>query len=394
MIDLIRCPPEMWRLLAFAVSLPWLFDAGVRRILAWAARGRQPDNDGVPGAELRWLVVIPARAEGRAVIPTLASVIEAARGQHVRIVLLLDGGDQEAEQAAKELSISTVSKEPAGPTKGAALGWLTQNHSDLLDETDAVLILDVGSRLSTSFFADLAWPRGADVVQARLHGMGAGVGQAASLSETAAQEWQDRGRQAVGWSVQLRGTGTAYTPAALRALAPNLRTSIEDTEATLLLAAGGGRSLLGAEHAWVEDVKPERIADAASQRSRWLVGQVAVVLRQPGALLRLTARKPFEGIAFTAGLLSRPLSVTAFLRLVLVMAFALDGLIGGGGTLALAVCGVLLVSLISDLTVLRHATGTTWARLAKDGVRMLLTWGIALLMMPRALFGWVRTPRD
>lgn len=394
MADLIRCAPEMWRALVFAVSLPWLIDAGVRRILAWAARARQPDNDGVPGAELRWLVVIPARAEGRAIIPTLASVIEAGRGQHVRIVVLLDGGDLEAEHEARELGLPTVTKEPPGPTKGAALGWLVENHPDLVEETDAVLILDVGSRLSPAFFSDLAWSRGADVVQARLHGMGAGVGRAASLSETAAQEWQDRGRQALGWSVQLRGTGTAFTSAALRALAPRLRTSIEDTEATLLLAAGGGRSVLGTDRAWVEDVKPARIADAARQRSRWLIGQLAILLRQPGALLRLTARRPFEGLAFTTGLLSRPLSVTTSLRLALAVTFAVDGLVGTGGFPMLAASGLLSASIVSDLALLRSTTGGRWGQLATGGVHMLLAWGGALLLLPRALLGWVRARRD
>jgi cellulose synthase/poly-beta-1,6-N-acetylglucosamine synthase-like glycosyltransferase len=321
-------------------------------------------------------------------------VAEAARGQHVRIVLLLDGGHQEAEQAAKELSISTVTKEPAGPTKGAALGWLTQNHSDLLDETDAVLILDVGSRLSSGFFADIAWPRGADVVQAKLHGEGVGVGRAASFSEAAAQEWQDRGRQALGWSVQLRGTGTAYTPAALRALAPRLRTSVEDTEATLLLAAGGGRSALGAEQAWVEDVKPSRIADAARQRSRWLAGQLAIFLLQPGALLRLMGRKPLEGIAFAAGLLSKPLSVTALIRLALAAVLAVDGLARTGGFPVLVASGLLVVSIVSDAALLHRTTGARWGQLVSGSAQMLLAWSVALLLLPRALLGWVRARRD
>jgi cellulose synthase/poly-beta-1,6-N-acetylglucosamine synthase-like glycosyltransferase len=224
--------------------------------------------------------------------------------------------------------------------------------------------------------------------------MGAGVGQAASLSETAAQEWQDRGRQALGWSVQLRGTGTAYTPAALRALAPNLRTSIEDTEATLLLAAGGGRSVLGAEHAWVEDVKPATIADAARQRSRWLLGQLAILLRQPGALLRLTARRPFEGLAFIAGLLSRPLSVTALLRLALAVTFAIDGLVGEGGFAALVACALLVVSLVLDIALLRRANGARWGQLVSGSGRLLLAWGGAVLLLPRALLGWVRARRD
>jgi cellulose synthase/poly-beta-1,6-N-acetylglucosamine synthase-like glycosyltransferase len=394
MVDLITCAVEMWRALACAVSLPWLVDAGFRRLLAWAARARHSEHDAVPATHLRWTVVVPARSEGPAVSPSLASIVAAAHGHHVRTVLLLDGSDHEAEHEARDLGIPTVTKESPGPSKGAALGWFVENCPDLLEETDAVLILDVGSRLSPGFFSLLSWPRGADALQARLRGEGAGIGQAASLSESTAQQWQDRGRQALGWSVQLRGTGTAFTPAALRTVAPRLRTSVEDTEATLLLAAGGGCSALGGEQAWVEDLKPEMVADAARQRARWLVGQLAVVLRQPGALLRLTARSPIEGIAFTAGLLSRPLSVTAFLRLVLATACAADGLVGSGGPLALAASGFLLASLISDVALLRRTTGARWGQLASAGAHMLLAWSGAFLLIPRALFGWVRARRS
>lgn len=394
MVDLIPCAAEMWRAVICAVSLPWLIDAGVRRLLAWSARAPQAEQDAVPGADLRWAVVVPARREGRAVSPTLESVVEAAHGHQVNLVLLLDGRDEEAERAASNLTSATVTKEPAGPSKGAALRWLIENRQDLLADADAVLIVDVGSRLSPGFFAGLAWPRGADAVQARLRGEGAGIGRAASLSEAAAQLWQDRGRQALGWSVQLRGTGTAFTPAALTAVVPRLKTSIEDTEATLLLAAGGGCSALGGERAWVEDFKPETVADAARQRSRWLAGQLALFFRQPGALLRLAVRSPLQGIAFATGLMSRPLSLTALARLVLAVVFAVDGLVGAGGALAPVACGLLIVSLMSDLALVRRATEKSWVHVAAGGVRMLLAWGSALLLLPRALFGWVRTRRD
>jgi cellulose synthase/poly-beta-1,6-N-acetylglucosamine synthase-like glycosyltransferase len=311
----------------------------------------------------------------------------------VRILLLLDGADDEAAAAARAQAVTTIVKDPPGPTKGAALRWLVETRADLLDEADAVLVLDVGSRLTPGFFDSLRWPENAQAVQAWLLGEGAGVGHAASLSESAAQRWQDRGRQSLGWAVQLRGTGTAFKPSTLRLLAPRLKTSVEDTESTLLLAADGGRIVLGGEGAIVEDIKPVRVADAARQRSRWLLGQLAVLVRQPGALLRLAWRNPLEGIAFIAGLLSRPLSLTALLRLLLALGFAVDGLAGRGGAPSLAASGVLVVSLFSDLVLLRRATDAPWPHLVVAGLRILLAWGGALLMLPRAFFGWARGRR-
>jgi len=384
----------MWRVLCFAVSLPWLVDAGMRQLLARAARAWPFPSDAKAAADLRWLVVVPARSEGQAVSPTLASIGAAVREHSVSTVLLLDGADDEAVAAARALAVTAVVKDPPGPTKGAALRWLVENRADLLDEADAILVLDVGSRLVPDFFDCLDWPREAQAVQAWLLGEGAGVGQAASLSESAAQRWQDRGRQSLGWAVQLRGTGTAFTPSALRRLAPRLKTSVEDTEATLLLAADGGRIVLGGEGAVVEDIKPVRVADAARQRSRWLLGQLAVLVRQPGALLRLAWRNPLEGVAFIAGLLSRPLSLTALLRLFLALGFAVDGLAGRGGAPSLAAGGVLVVSLLSDLVLLRRATDAPWPRLVAAGLKILLAWGGALLLLPRALFGWARGRRE
>ena len=379
--------------MCFAVSLPWLVDAGMRQLLAWIACARPFPSDGEAAADLRWLVVVPARSEGQAVTPTLASIGVAARHHSVRILLLLDGADDEAEAAARAQAVTTIVKDPPGPTKGTALRWLVETRADLLDEAEAVLVLDVGSRLTPGFFDSLRWPGNAQAVQAWLLGEGAGVGHAASLSESAAQRWQDRGRQNLGWAVQLRGTGTAFQPSVLRRLAPRLKTSVEDTESTLLLAADGGRIVLGGEGAIVEDIKPVRVADAARQRSRWLLGQLAVLVRQPGALFKLARQKPLEGIAFIAGLLSRPLSLTALLRLLLGIGFAVDGLAGRGGAPSLAASGVLVVSLLSDLVLLRRATDAPWPHLVVAGLRILLAWGGALLMLPQALFGWARGRR-
>jgi cellulose synthase/poly-beta-1,6-N-acetylglucosamine synthase-like glycosyltransferase len=339
-------------------------------------------------------VVVPARSEGEAVKPTLASIDAAAEGHHVTTVLLLDGPDQEAAEAVRQTAAIPIVKMPPGPSKGVALRWLVESHRDLFDNVDAVLILDVGSRLVSGFFDHMVLPLGTQATQAWLRGTHGGVGDAASLSESAAQRWQDRGRQVLGWAAQLRGTGVVYTPSALRSVAPRLRTAVEDTEATLLLAADGASIVLGSEGAIVEDVKPTTIEDAARQRSRWLLGQIAIFVRQPGAICRLLARKPAEGIAFVSALLSRPLSLTALLRLTFALAFLLDGLLGAGGALSLAASAVLVSSLTCDFFLLRRATGVPFSRLTIDGARMLASWCWAILLLPLAVAGWVRSRRD
>ena len=375
------------------VGFPWLIDAGVRLVLALASPRRAVEPAVEASDRMRWLVVVPSRLEEEAVAPTLESISVASAGHEVQTILLLDGADQAAVDAITNEAISIVVKEPAGPTKAAALSWLVTHHAALLDGVDAVLIVDVGSRLAPGFFDGMSWPPGVAALQAWLRGIGDGVGDAAALSERAAQRWQDRGRQALGWAVQLRGTGMAFTPAALKNIAPRLRTSVEDTEATLLLAADGQRIELAGEEAILEDVKPTSIADAASQRSRWLLGQLAIFGRQPRAMWRLLARRPVEGFAVAAGLLSRPLSLTALFRFALAVGFLADAAIGTGGAVSAAAGGLLIVSLLGDVFLLRRATDASWGRLLRYLAQMLGAWGGALVLFPKAMLGWARARR-
>ena len=383
----------MWRTLLLLLSLPWTLDTAFRAVLAWAAR-RGPRNGGLPAGVPgeRVLVVVPARGEGSAVAPTLASVVENVR-EGVEALLLLDGSDPEAASAARRVGVDVLRKEPPGPSKAAALRWLTEHHGERLGTFDAVMILDVGSRLEPGFFREPLLPAPAAAAQAWLAGEGSGVADAISLSERAAQAWEDRGRQALGWSVRLRGTGSVFRPGILVELAPRLRTSIEDTEASLLLAARGERIVLTGPRAVLSDDKPSRVGEAARQRSRWLLGQVQLLVRQPGSLFRLLARRPAEGLAFAAELASRPLSLTGPLRLAAGAALAADGL-AGGRTLQAAAGSLVAASLLLDLALLRLATGLPWSRLAVGSARLALSWVGAFLHLPRAAAGWVRTRRD
>lgn len=370
-----------------APALPWVADTAVRVALARAAR-----RVGAPVAAARsrrWLVLVPARDEGAGVAPTLASLQSAATAGGVRVVLLLDGPDPTAEAVAGTLGVDVAVKTPAGPSKAAALAWAAAWLGRELDECDAVLVIDVGSTVSPDFFRQFAWPEGVDGVQAVLAGAGSGAGAGAALSERVAQRWMDRGRQALGWSVRLRGTGTALTPAAFRSVAPRLVTSVEDLEASLLLAADGRRLVLGPPDAGVVDEKPHTVAAAARQRARWLLGQLGVVLRRPGALARLIGRRPLEGLAFAVEVVSRPLSLTVLYRLAVTVVLVVAGLRGETSVAELAVAAVVAASVAVDLLLLGASGRAFW----RGALGLAASWLGALALLPRALFGWMRARR-
>lgn len=368
--------------------MPAVLDTLVRFHLAQASRRCGPKALPRAAQRLRWLVVVPARGEGKSVEPTVRSLVSAAEGHAVRVVVLMDGPDEETTACCRELGVETVLKTPPGPSKGAVLAWLVSDAGSLLSEVDAVLLVDVGSQAAPGLFDALVFEPGVDGLQTRLTGTGAGTGLAVAHSERVGQEWEDRGRQALGWSVRLRGTGSALSPRALTWVAPRLRTRIEDLEATLLLASAGYRLELA--EAEIRDDKPALVADAARQRARWLAGRLHLALRHPLALGKLLLRRPGEALAFAVELLSRPLSLTALLRLLVAAALTVSAVAGEGQSwIEVAVAAVLVASVVGDLAIIQLAGSINWRSAAK----LVSAWLGAVLLAPRALWRWTRVRR-
>jgi len=366
------------------LAVPSLVHTLVTWFLLCAARRWRPSD--LPRRDQRWLVVVPARGEGRAIEPTLESVSRAGAAERIRTLVLLDGDDSETHEVADRAGCEVIVKNPPGPSKGAALGWLVHHHEAVLEGVDGVLLLDVGSTLSAEFFNHFSWPRGADAVQAMLSGHGEGAGEAAALSEGFAQSVEDRGREVFGWTVHLRGTGSALSPEAFREIATLLRTWVEDTESTLLMAAAGQRVVLGPPSATVHDEKPATVASAARQRARWLAGQWAVLMRHPVFLLRLLGRRPLEGIGFVGDVLGRPLSLTGLLRLAVAGVLAASVVLGRGGLAEVVAATVIVLSVVADALMVGGGGGLSFSAAVKLGC----SWIVALVFLPLNLIGWQR----
>jgi cellulose synthase/poly-beta-1,6-N-acetylglucosamine synthase-like glycosyltransferase len=342
-----------------------------------ATRRSTPGEAATRSTENRWLVVIPSRAEGESVRKT----IESVKGAGVATLLLLDGEDIAARRVGEEMGAEVVQKDPSGPTKAIALGWLAEKHRDRLLRSDAVLLLDVGSTLTVGFFDALTWPAGCDAIQARLRGVGSGVGIAAAQSETHAQLDEDCGREALGWSVRLRGTGSAFRSATFIDISPRLRTRVEYLEATLLIIARGGRVTLGGAGAVVNDEKPPTVYSAALQRARWLLGRYELLVKRAPDFLRALVWRPAETTALFFEIFGRPLSLTIPFRLIVAAAAIASGRFVIGAALILA------TAIFDAIAIL--ASG----RAGIGAVRLMIAWALAVVMAPRALFRWMRAKR-
>lgn len=369
-------------LLVCLAVLPATFDAFVRLFLTRKARGWR---FAAAQADLprRWLVIVPARGEGREVEATLRSVLAGATGAPPEVVLLLDGPDPAAAACAERLGVEVVVKPSGGPTKAAALAWVASHLEAKIRAADAIMFLDVGSRLEAGFFDRFPWPADAHAVQAFLAGRGRSVGEAAALSELLAQHREDCGRERLGWAVRLRGTGTALRPHVLLAELERLRSSVEDFELSLLLAAGGYTVRLGPTSPVVLDDKPETIGAAARQRSRWFAGRFSLLALQPTAWLRLLWRSPLEGVAFVVELFSRPLTLTIPARLLAAAVLLLHR----AAPPAVVLAGVVTASAALDVAWgVAGMRGSSWGAV----VKLAASWVAALVLLPRSLFGWLR----
>lgn len=366
------------------VPIPWLADALFRVFWAMKSKKCTPQASHVSSKPINHVIVlIPCRGESEKLGPTLQSVLVNKGHTKVEPVVILDGPDPIGEDMARQLGVRVLLKERPGPTKGAVLRFAAETLRQDILSADAVMVLDVGSLLQEGFFEGLSWPPEVAVLQARLQGSGTGPGEAASLSERLAQEVWDQGKENAGWSVLLRGTGTIFQPATFLRLAPNLRTQVEDTEATLLLQAAGERACL-LSSAVVVDRKPETLKEATRQRARWLVGQLQLLVKQRKALWRLAHRQPGAALAWAARLLSRPLSLSVPGRLLF------------GATLTLLACtlGFRPFCFWGFLVGISALVEVGWfliryPKVVGSALQLAWAWLGALILWPRARERWL-----
>jgi cellulose synthase/poly-beta-1,6-N-acetylglucosamine synthase-like glycosyltransferase len=195
---------------ALLVGLPGLVTALHLGSLALASlfyRERIPSA----GHQVRFLVLIPAHNEER-VIARCLQAVEDDRRERDSVLVVADRCTDRTAAIARWFGATVLERRPdeepgraaarqAGLEAARALKW------------DAVVMLDADSVIEPGFFGscDRALAAGAPAVQARSESRGGrGLGAEASLASFALQGITiPRGRDRLGLSVRLRGTGMA-----------------------------------------------------------------------------------------------------------------------------------------------------------------------------------------
>jgi 1,2-diacylglycerol 3-beta-glucosyltransferase len=357
-------------LLAIALGLPGLAAAAHLGLLAVGSlfyrERRQADGD-----EVRFLVLIPAHNEETVIGRCLQAIYADARARDL-VLVVADRCMDNTATIARQFGASVLERGPEQEPGRAAARQAGLEQARALD-WDAVLMLDADSVISPGFFdaCEQALDRGADAVQARSEGRrGRTMATEASVAAFALQGVTlPRGRDRLGFSVRLRGTGMAIRRSL--ALAHRFRApASEDLVFTLDLILDGVRC----RH--VDDARLRSEGESGwrtfgGQKVRYEAGRMAAARVYLPLLVKRAMRHRDAAALEAAWFLATPPFALAALSLLAALTLAVIAQAWPAAALFAAGLAALTLVILIGLTQ------------ARAGVR---TW-VALLLAPWYL-GW------
>jgi cellulose synthase/poly-beta-1,6-N-acetylglucosamine synthase-like glycosyltransferase len=374
-------------LAAVLIGLPGLAVAAHLGTLAVASLFYREPRGGK--GEVRFLVLVPAHNEERGLPRTLTAIM-ADRRPRDQVLVVADRCTDRTAEVARSFGARVLERGADEEPGRAAARQAGLEHARGL-EWDAVLMLDADSVIEPGFFAacERALATGAVAIQARSEsGRGRSLAKEAAVAAFTLQGITiPRGRDQLGVSVRLRGTGMAIRREL--ALAHRFRApASEDLFFTLDLLLDGVRC----RHVDAARLRSEGAGSWGAfggQKVRYEAGRMAAARTYVPRLLRRAIAWRDPSCLEAAWFLATPPFALAALSLVAGAALA-----AAGGAWALA--GVLIAGLATLASTL--AIGLIQAR---AGVR---TW-LALLAAPwyvafkavvqlRALASLLRRDRD
>jgi cellulose synthase/poly-beta-1,6-N-acetylglucosamine synthase-like glycosyltransferase len=355
---------------AVLIGLPGLAAAAHLGLLALASIFYRDAPQGAP-ADLRFLVLVPAHNEELSIGRCL-SAIEADRRPDDRVLIVADRCTDRTADIGREFGAAVLERGADDEPGRAAARQAGLEHARGL-AWDAVVMLDADSVIEPGFFAacERALATGAAAVQGRSESRrGRTLATEASLAAFALQGITiPRGRDRLGLSVRLRGTGMAIRRDV--ALAHRFRApASEDLFFTLDLLVDGVRCS-HVEQARLRSEGAETWGAFGGQKVRYEAGRMAAARTYVPRLLRRAIRRRDLACLEAAWFLATPPFALGVLSLLLATGLA-------------AVAGAWVVAAVFAAGLLTlAATLVTGLVQARAGLR---TW-LSLLAAPWYL-GW------
>ncbi len=246
-----------------------LLSAAALRRADWAAAPQA-------GAFLDFLVLVPAHDEEAVIADTLGSLNRLDYPpDRFEVVVIADRCSDDTARLAKAAGAKVLEREADTGGKGAVIAWALERVG--LEGFDAVVVIDADCLASANLLHAIQrrMNAGIDVVQTDYIVSNPDAGGAAALRYAAFRlinTVRPRGKEALGLSVGLHGTGMAFSRA-LCQRHPWVATSlIEDAEQHLSLVAAGERVAFVPEASVVSPM-PSSLRGSATQQMRWESGR-------------------------------------------------------------------------------------------------------------------------
>ncbi len=263
-----------------------LLASGYLVALVLAAARARGDRRNAEVADLpcsRFVIVIPAHDEEAVIGQTLDAVaaLEGPATARDVVVVADQCGDRTAEIAA--VAGARVLRRSDGPRgKGAAIRWALDTLGGL-DPSTIVLVLDADCIPSPNLLTaiDRRIIAGARVVQVDYIVANPDASGASALRHAAfalMNTVRPMGKEALGLSAGLRGTGMAFVAATLAKRGWDTSTLVEDHEHHYALVAAGERVVFAAD-AHVSSPMPTSFRGALDQQMRWESGRWPLLRR-------------------------------------------------------------------------------------------------------------------
>ena len=346
---------------AIVAALPGVATALQIGLLALASlfyRDRRAESD----EQLRFLVLIPAHDEELLIARGLAA-IESDREPRDTVLVVADRCTDETAAIAKSFGAVVLERGSEDEPGRAAARQAGLEHARALD-WDAVLMLDADSIIEPGFFAACrgALAGGVPAVQARSESRrGRTLATEASLAAFTLQGITlPRGRDRLGLSVRLRGTGMAIRRDV--ALSHRFRApASEDLFFTLDLLLAGVRCR-HVDQARLHSEGASTWGAFGGQKVRYEAGRMAAARAFLPRLVRRVVRRRDMTCLDAAWFLATPPFALAILSLLAGIALAVS--VGAWGVAAIAgvAFGALAASLVIGLIQAR-ARPRTWLAL-------------------------------
>lgn len=313
----------MWVVIvaAVAVGLPGLATAAHLGLLAAASLWYR-ERAGSAGERLRFLVLIPAHNEALVIGRGLEAILVDARAGDL-VMVVADRCTDATAEIARQAGAFVLERGPEEKPGRAAARQAGLDHARSL-EWDAVVMLDADSLIEPGFFhaCEQTLGTGADAVQARSESRrGKSLAAEASLAAFALQGITiPRGRDRLGLSVRLRGTGMAIRRSL--ALAHEFRApASEDLAFTLDLILDGTRCR-HVETARLHSDGEDRWSSFGGQKVRYEAGRMNAARDCVPRLLRRAIRHRDASAVEAAWFLATPPFALATLSLLTALALA------------------------------------------------------------------------